>query len=135
TTILQQFDVADFQEYKNHTGLAISSSVLANQSPVCGAAVAPTETGPATSSLGRGGTIMAGSDILFPNKGNYEELSVIGNGAYGTVYKARDLSNNGHIVALKKVRVQLTEDGVPMATIREIALLRQLDQYEHPNIV
>jgi Serine/threonine protein kinase len=56
-------------------------------------------------------------------------------GAYGTVFKARDNSNNGHIVALKKVRVPLTDDGVPMATIREIALLRQLDQYEHPNIV
>jgi serine/threonine protein kinase len=56
-------------------------------------------------------------------------------GAYGTVYKARDLSNNGHIVALKKVRVPLTEDGVPMSTLREIALLKQLDQYEHPHIV
>lgn len=56
-------------------------------------------------------------------------------GAYGTVYKARDLSNNGHVVALKKVRVPLTDDGVPMSTLREIALLRQLDQYEHPYIV
>ena len=56
-------------------------------------------------------------------------------GAYGTVYKAKDLSNNGHVVALKKVRVPLTDDGVPMSTLREIALLRQLDQYEHPYIV
>ena len=56
-------------------------------------------------------------------------------GAYGTVYKARDLANNGHVVALKKVRVPLADDGVPMSTLREIALLRQLDQYEHPYIV
>jgi serine/threonine protein kinase len=56
-------------------------------------------------------------------------------GAYGTVYKARDLSNNGLIVALKKVRVPLTDEGVPMSTLREIALLKQLDQYEHPHIV
>lgn len=56
-------------------------------------------------------------------------------GAYGTVFKARDLSNNGHVVALKKVRVPLADDGVPMSTLREIALLRQLDQYEHPYIV
>jgi hypothetical protein len=56
-------------------------------------------------------------------------------GAYGTVYKARDLTNNGHIVALKKVRVPLTDDGIPMSTLREIALLKQLDQYEHPHIV
>jgi hypothetical protein len=51
------------------------------------------------------------------------------------VYKARDLANNGHVVALKKVRVPLADDGVPMSTLREIALLRQLDQYEHPYIV
>nr|CAD7403912.1 unnamed protein product [Timema poppensis] len=56
-------------------------------------------------------------------------------GAYGTVYKAKDLSNNGMIVALKKVRVPLTDDGVPMSTLREISLLKQLDTYDHPNIV
>lgn len=56
-------------------------------------------------------------------------------GAYGTVYKARDLANPGRIVALKKVRVALTEDGVPMSTLREIALLKQLDAFQHPNIV
>lgn len=56
-------------------------------------------------------------------------------GAYGTVYKARDLSNEGNIVALKKVRVALTEDGVPMSTLREIALLKQLDAFQHPNVV
>ena len=56
-------------------------------------------------------------------------------GAYGTVYKARDLANPGQIVALKKVRVALTEDGVPMSTLREIAVLKQLDNFQHPNIV
>lgn len=56
-------------------------------------------------------------------------------GAYGTVYRARDLKNPGHIVALKKVRVPLTDDGVPMSTLREIALLKQLDASQHPNIV
>lgn len=29
----------------------------------------------------------------------------------------------------------LTEDGVPMSTLREIALLKQLDAFKHPNIV
>lgn len=66
---------------------------------------------------------------------NYEELSVIGNGAYGTVYKARDLQNGGQIVALKRIRIQNTEEGMPMSAIREIALLRQLEGHEHPNIV
>lgn len=66
---------------------------------------------------------------------NYEELGVIGTGAYGTVYRARDLKNHGNIVALKKVRVALTEDGVPMSTLREIFMLKQLDTFGHPNVV
>merc|ERR1719411_687454 len=45
---------------------------------------------------------------------HYEELNVIGNGAYGTVYRARDKTTDT-IVALKKMRFSLTEDGVPMA--------------------
>ncbi|GLH00167.1 Cyclin-dependent kinase 5 homolog [Gryllus bimaculatus] len=56
-------------------------------------------------------------------------------GAYGTVYRARDLSQNGQLVALKKVAVPLKEDGLPTSTLREITLLKQLDRYEHPNIV
>lgn len=70
----------------------------------------------------------------FRSSSNYEELNVIGNGAYGTVYKARDRVNN-LVVALKKVCVRLTDDGIPMSTLREISLLKQLDSYEHPNIV
>ena len=66
---------------------------------------------------------------------SFEEMTLIGNGAYGTVYKAKDLANNGQFVALKKVRVPLEEDGVPISTIREISLLKQLTALEHPNIV
>lgn len=66
---------------------------------------------------------------------NYDEMTVIGNGAYGTVYKARDLASNGQYVALKKVKIPLGEDGVPVSTIREIALLKQLTALEHPNVV
>ncbi|KAL5288899.1 CDK6 family protein [Megaselia abdita] len=64
---------------------------------------------------------------------NYEELNVIGTGAYGIVYRARD--RTGKIVALKKVRVTLTEDGVPMSTLREISLLKQLNASKHPNVI
>jgi serine/threonine protein kinase len=55
-------------------------------------------------------------------------------GAYGTVYKAQDLKTE-EIVAMKKVRIALTEDGVPMSVLREISLLRHLGKYNHPNIV
>ncbi|XP_070546974.1 cyclin-dependent kinase 6-like [Ptychodera flava] len=64
----------------------------------------------------------------------YEELAEIGTGAYGIVYKARDVES-GRIVALKKVRVQTGEDGMPMSTIRELAMLKHLEKCEHPNIV
>lgn len=56
-------------------------------------------------------------------------------GAYGTVYKGRDLVNKGKFVAMKKIKIPLAQDGVPMTTLREIALLKQLDQQQHPNIV
>ncbi|CAG2180722.1 unnamed protein product, partial [Oppiella nova] len=66
---------------------------------------------------------------------NYEEVALIGSGAYGTVYKARDLNNDGQLVALKKVRVPLNEDGVPISLLREISVLKQLQSFEHPNVV
>lgn len=36
---------------------------------------------------------------------------------------------------MKKIKVPLAQDGVPMTTLREIALLKQLDQQGHPNVV
>lgn len=66
----------------------------------------------------------------------YEEVAEIGTGAYGTVYKARDLQNEGKFVALKRVRVVLnSEEGMPLSTIREISLLKQIDHFAHPNVV
>ena len=66
----------------------------------------------------------------------YEELSIIGRGAYGTVFKARDIEND-RVVALKRVRIGQSneEKGVPVSTLREISLLKQLDNMSHPNIV
>ena len=72
--------------------------------------------------------------FLLGEDASYQELSLIGNGAYGTVYKAKDL-NTGQVVALKKVRVPLTNDGLPPSTVREIATLKQLERFEHPHIV
>jgi serine/threonine protein kinase len=65
---------------------------------------------------------------------NYQEVALIGYGAYGTVYKARS-SNSQSFVALKKVRIPLSEDGVPTSLVREISLLRQLENFAHPNVV
>ncbi|XP_062842407.1 cyclin-dependent kinase 4 [Trichomycterus rosablanca] len=64
----------------------------------------------------------------------YEPVAEIGGGAYGTVYKARD-TRSGKFVALKSVRVQTNQEGLPLSTVREVALLRRLEQFDHPNIV
>lgn len=47
-------------------------------------------------------------------------------GTYGVVYKARDLTT-GNIVALKKIRLEAQDEGVPSTAIREISLLKELD--------
>lgn len=86
-------------------------------------------------SLPMSNRIQAGERKALGDSSHYEEIALIGNGAYGTVYKARDTANEGQMVALKKVRVPLTEEGVPMSTLREISLLKQMEKYEHPNIV
>jgi serine/threonine protein kinase len=46
-------------------------------------------------------------------------------GTYGVVYKARDVSTN-QIVALKKIRLEAEDEGVPSTAIREISLLKEL---------
>jgi len=61
----------------------------------------------------------------------YKKLEKIGNGTYGVVYKAIDLSTKEN-VALKKMILELESEGVPATAIREISLLREI---QSPNIV
>ena len=61
----------------------------------------------------------------------YEKLGMIGEGTYGVVYKAKD-TETGEIYALKKIRLESEDEGIPSTAIREIALLKEL---QHPNIV
>lgn len=49
-------------------------------------------------------------------------------GTYGVVYKARDLTTKDHrIVALKKIRLEADDEGVPSTAIREISLLKEMN--------
>lgn len=52
-------------------------------------------------------------------------------GTYGVVYKGRH-KTTGQVVAMKKIRLESEEEGVPSTAIREISLLKELN---HPNIV
>ncbi|EJC99044.1 Pkinase-domain-containing protein [Fomitiporia mediterranea MF3/22] len=56
---------------------------------------------------------------------NYAKIEKVGEGTYGVVYKARDV-NTGRVVALKKIRLEAEDEGVPSTAIREISLLKEL---------
>lgn len=66
----------------------------------------------------------------FPKK-RYEKIDKIGEGTYGIVYKVKDLKTD-QFVALKKIRLENEDEGMPSTAMREIAILKELD---HPNIV
>ncbi|WZZ44587.1 hypothetical protein YC2023_040846 [Brassica napus] len=61
----------------------------------------------------------------------YEKVEKIGEGTYGVVYKARDKVTN-ETIALKKIRLEQEDEGVPSTAIREISLLKEM---QHSNIV
>jgi serine/threonine protein kinase len=61
----------------------------------------------------------------------YQKLEKIGEGTYGVVYKAKDKISQD-IIALKKIRLEQEDEGVPSTAIREISLLKEI---QHPNVV
>ncbi|KII63314.1 Cyclin-dependent kinase 1 [Thelohanellus kitauei] len=63
---------------------------------------------------------------------DYKRTEKLGEGTYGVVYKAINLRTR-QVVAMKKIRVETQDEGVPSTAIREISALRELNG--HPNIV
>jgi serine/threonine protein kinase len=61
----------------------------------------------------------------------YTKIDKLGEGTYGIVYKARNKETQ-EIVALKRIRLDSIDEGVPCTAIREISLLKEL---VHPSIV
>ncbi|KAL5966554.1 Cyclin-dependent kinase 1 [Taenia solium] len=62
---------------------------------------------------------------------DFFRLEKIGEGTYGIVYKCRN-RKSGQLKAMKRIKLENFDEGVPSTAIREIALLKEL---EHPNIV
>jgi serine/threonine protein kinase len=56
-------------------------------------------------------------------KERYERMERIGEGTYGVVFKARD-SVQKDIVALKKIKLENEDEGVPSTAMREISILK-----------
>ena len=62
---------------------------------------------------------------------DFVKIEKIGEGVYGVVFKGKN-TKTGEIVAMKKIRLESEDEGVPSTAIREISLLKEL---QHPNIV
>lgn len=73
----------------------------------------------------------------------FEKREKIGNGTYGDVYKGvKFITKNKkgnkksepetEIIAIKKMKIDIDQEGIPSTALREITILRELD---HPNIV
>jgi cyclin-dependent kinase len=60
---------------------------------------------------------------------NYRRTEILGQGAYGKVYKGQDL-RSGQIVALKRSLTTSDEEGIPPTTLREISILKTVSESE-----
>lgn len=61
----------------------------------------------------------------------YKKLDKVGEGTYGVVYKCVNMETQ-ELCALKKIRLENEDEGIPSTAIREISILKQM---RHPNIV
>jgi cyclin-dependent kinase len=67
--------------------------------------------------------------IFLINMENYRRTEILGQGAYGKVYKGQDI-RTGQLVALKRALTTSEEEGVPPTTLREISILKSISECE-----
>ena len=61
----------------------------------------------------------------------YVKIDKVGEGTYGVVYKCQNKYTKAY-VALKKIRLENEDEGIPSTAIREISILKQM---HHQNII
>lgn len=61
----------------------------------------------------------------------WEKKDKIGSGSYGDVYRGVNKLNS-ELIAIKKIKTPVSEDGVSVETLREVVILQNM---EHPNVV
>lgn len=64
-------------------------------------------------------------------RSTYSVLSKVGEGTYASVFLARNVKT-GEKVAIKKIKVANSSDGMDMSAIREVKVLQEL---RHPNVI
>lgn len=58
-------------------------------------------------------------------------IEKVGEGTYGVVFKGKH-KKTGELVAIKKIRMDSEDEGIPSTAMREVSILKEL---KHPNIV
>ena len=53
----------------------------------------------------------------------------------GRCSRSPGLKKGGRFLILKRERVQTSEEGTRLSTVREVAVLRHLETLEQPNVV
>ena len=61
----------------------------------------------------------------------FHKVRKIGEGTYGEVYEAIDTTNNRR-VAMKRLRIDNKDEGIPITALREMCILKHL---HHENVV
>lgn len=75
--------------------------------------------------------------LLSPTESNnairasYQKLAKVGEGTYAAVFLAKN-TKTGEKVAIKKIKIANSGDGMDISAIREVKVLREL---QHPNVI